>query len=262
MGFLRTAEEVKEITAFFARQKFLYEGVKLEFTTTDEFIDSVLPPGFSRADSPTGLISIGRWQSAFAGEFDTASTFIKARFGDIVGYYNLSMLVSGEMPVTLGREILGEVKKHGRIGVHADEHRYYAYVERNGVRLIEIDAELTMEAHDVDAKGLALEVKAFPSANGLSLENDPVVVVYESEAHYSRMLEGTGRLTLRGTAHDPLDTIPIASVGKATFSVGVSEYFWSQTLPMSCSRAEYLPYLYGRHYDNLGVLPKASRYRQ
>lgn len=262
MGFVRTAEEVEEIKACFARQKYLYEGVKLEFATSYEFIDSVLPPGFSRADIPGGLISIGRWQSAFAGEFDTASTFIKAKFGDIVGYYNLSMLVSGDMPVTLGREIIGEVKKHGRIGVHADEHRYYAYVERNGVRLIEIEAELTQEAHDVAGTGLALEVKAFPSADGLSLENDPVVIVYESEARYSRVLEGTGRLVLRGTAHDPLDTIPITSVGKATFSVGATEYFWSRTLPMPCSREEYLPYLYGRHYDDLAMLPKASRYRR
>ena len=250
MSFVRTAEEVKEIQAFLGRQRFLYEGLKLEFTTTDEFIDSVLPPGFSRADGPSGLISIGRWQSAFAGEFDTASTFVKARFGDIVGYYNLSMLVSGEMPVTLGREIIGEVKKHGRIGVHADEHRYYGYVER------------THETNDVSSAGLALEVKAFPSADGQSLENDPVVIVYESEARYSRMLEGTGTLVLRGTPHDPLDCIPVVSVGKATFSVGASEYFWSQTLPMPCSREDYLPYLYGRHYDKLTVLPKASRYRR
>lgn len=260
-SYVRSRQDIDRIEATFSKPQWLYEGLRVEFLTTPEFVRDVLPPGLEPVDEPLGLVSLGRWQSGVCGEFDTGSVFLQARHGDTVGYYNLTMLVSGEMPVVWGREVWGEVKKHGRIGVYRDGNQFFAWAERHGRRLIEIEADLSAEKHDVEATSVALEVKAYPSATGVGLEYDPLLVKLESKARYRKVIEGDATLVMRNGDHDPLGTVPIKTILGASFAEGASSYSVLGTERL-CSAEEYMPYFYGRHYDDFLQFPVAARYRR
>lgn len=260
MSYVRSKEDVAEIEALFQRPRFLYEGLRVVFRTAADFVSEVLPPGLEPSDDPLGYVSIGRWQSAVCGEFDTGSVFLKARHEGMDGWYNLTMIVSGETPVVWGREVWGEVKKHGRAAVHKDGNRYYAYAERNGVRLMEIDATLTDRRTAVVDTSVALEVKAYPAASGAGLEYDPLLVKLECTTSFNEVVGGTGTLTLRSSAADPVGTIPVTGIESVSFAEGETAY---QLLGVHklCEREQYLPYFYGRHYDDFMKFPVAARYK-
>src|SRR5210317_2173755 len=104
MPFVMSHERVAEIRALAEPARFTVVGVAVEFVTTPSFVKSVLPPGFEPADEATGLVRIGHMQSELCGDFSACTTIINARFREWEGQYCLSMLISGDMPVTLGRE--------------------------------------------------------------------------------------------------------------------------------------------------------------
>ena len=64
MSFVKTAEQVREIEDLMARGQFTTESVTVEFTTTKEFVRSVLAPCFEPADEPIAYANVSRWQSA------------------------------------------------------------------------------------------------------------------------------------------------------------------------------------------------------
>ena len=82
------------------------------------------------------------WQSRVCGEFESAALMVYARYGDVVGTYFLTLVVSGDMPVTFGRELWGEPKKLGSSRLYRDGDTMYGYGERNGTRLIAIELDL------------------------------------------------------------------------------------------------------------------------
>ena len=250
MGFVKTADECQAIQRLFARPRWLLDGVRVRFTTTTDFIQSVLPPCLEPAAEAAGVISVGRWQSACCGEFDTASVYVSCTDGEVEGLYNLAMIVTGDTPVTWGREVWGEVKKRGDIGYFRSPSSIFAYAERNGTRLIEIEARVDGPETATSTSGWCFEVKAFPAANGIGLEHPPRLVRIKVSSEAARERAGTATLRLGGTAFDPLDTIPISDLGSASHvsDSPVYEVIDVRDLP---DEEAYIPYVYGRHYDDL-----------
>lgn len=240
--------------------RFQIDGLSIQFETTREFVCEVLPPCFEPVETPRGLARVSRWQSHVCGEFDTAIVGLMARYDNIEGFYTLLMVVSGDMPVTIGRELWGEVKKTGSARLHSNGSSMYGYAERNGSRIVEIEAELGQDLGPQSTDDLALEVKAFPSADGIGLQYDPVAVALCAHGSYASVREGAGTLTLTGTPWDPLDTIPVVSVGMARHVIGTSIYSCvrQDSLP---NREAYLPYVYGRHYDDFTLFHTAGCFR-
>ncbi len=263
MGFVKTADEVTALEEFYRNPRWLLDGIQVQFETTEEFVRSVLPPCLEPTPAPGGVVSMGRWQSACCGEFETACVFVNAVHEGDVGVYTLTMIVTGDTPVTWGREVWGEVKKTGQIGYYPSDTHFYGYAERNGTRLIQIDAELggTSQAHA--GKGWAFEIKAYPSATGVGLEYDPLLVKMSIDSPDATVQEATAKITLDGNQFDPLDTVPIVRVGRAVRVSGTPIYKVEDVITLP-DRDAYIPYVYGRHYDDLRafrVPPELSAHR-
>ncbi|MCY1273687.1 Acetoacetate decarboxylase (ADC) [compost metagenome] len=261
MGFVKTAEEVKEIQKLLADGRFTTEGVTVEFETTPEFVRSVLAPCFEPAETPTAYANISRWQSAMCGEFECAIVFLRCRYKEHEGTTMLWILVSGDMPVTIGREMWGEPKKTGNAQVYMDGHEFYGFAERNGTRLIEISAEFGENIGPVTFESLDFELKATPHVSGYGLQDDVILTCMQNREDYRVRREGQATLKLAGTPWDPLDTIPVVSVGKAYYSQGDSSWIvpWFDRLPEPDA---YLPFIYGQKYDDFRLFPVAPRYRK
>ena len=257
MGYVKTREEVARIQELLTVGHFQIEGLAIEFETTPEFVREVLPPCFAAVETPRALARVSRWQSHLCGEFDSAIVGLIARYGDLEGFYTLLMVVRGDMPVTIGRELWGEVKKTGSARLYGHGAAMYGYAERNGTRLVEIEAELGPDLGPATSDDYALELKAFPAADGVGLQYDPLVVALRAQSAYTSVREGTGRLTLTGTPWDPVNTIPVVRVGVARHVNGTSLYkcVRQEVLP---DRDAYLPYVYGRHYDDFALFRVAQ----
>jgi hypothetical protein len=261
MGYVKTPDELAQMQGVYKIARFQIDGLSIEFETTPEFVREVLPPCFGPLETPKALARVSRWQSALCGEFDTAIVGLMARYGDIEGFYTLLMVVTGDMPVTLGREMWGEVKKTGSAFLYTYRGSMYGYCERNGTRLVEIEAEVGPDLGPTMSEDFALEIKAFPAADGVGLQYDPVALVLKASSSYASVQEGSGSLTLTGTPWDPVDTIPIVSVGTARHVTGISLYSCVRQNALS-DRDAYLPYVYGRHYDDFTLFRTAQCFRE
>lgn len=259
MGYVKSSEDVAAMLSLMKRAHYVADQVNVEFTSTTDFIEHVLPPCLEPVDEPRGVINVSRWQSIYCGEFDMGCVYLFARHRNIEGVYCLNMFMSGEAPITMGREHYGEPKKLARMGYHHDGPYIYGYVERHGVRLIEVNATLGEDEGPAEAEFHALELKAFPAAKGDGLEYDPLLVVSTNVDTHRSVRSGTAEVTLRGTAHDPLETIPIVSLGKAVHTVGESITCVTDTYAYP-DRDAYLPYTLGRDYDNTTLLARPYRY--
>lgn len=259
MPFVMSDERIREVRSLMEPARFTLMGVATEFYTTEAFVRSVLPPEFEPADEPSGLARIAQLQSALCGDFNTCTVVLNARFREWEGQYCLAMLVSGDMPVALGRDLWGEVKKRAHSEVHVDGSRVYAFGSRAGQRLMEIEAEVGEDLGPTRTQSMALELKSWMSASG-GFEAPPKVIVHEFNARLDWIREGKATLILNNGTFDPLGEIPIVELGRARHYSGQNVYQTVATVELE-DGDRYLPYVYGRSYDDLTGFRTAARFR-
>ncbi|KAH7007362.1 hypothetical protein EDB80DRAFT_457159 [Ilyonectria destructans] len=261
MSFVATPDEVRAWEELSSKPSFSQELITLDFTTTPEFIQSVLPPGFEPGDEPKGHISLGTFESRLCGEFDCVMVSIDVKFRGRKGTHMLELLISGDTPVTWGREVWGEVKKTGICRIWRSGNYRYAYAERNGVRLIELQGEFGDDLPARTRENTAYEIKAYPHSMGKGLQWEPKVNVLTVVEHDTRRSVGHGRLVVRGTASDPMHSIPIVSVSEMEYVSGRADYTVIEEHDLGCGAA-YLPYMIGRHYDDLRQFKVGSEWTE
>ncbi|KAM5341310.1 hypothetical protein ACJ41O_014341 [Fusarium nematophilum] len=250
MSFVASPNEVRVWEELSSKPSFSQELITLDFTTTPEFIKSVLPPGFEPGDEPRGHISVGTFESRLCGEFDCAMVSIDVKFRGRPGTHMLELLISGDTPVTWGREVWGEVKKTGICRMWRSGNYRYAYAERGGVRLLELQGEFGRSLDPRKRENIAYEIKAYPDSMGKGLQWEPKVNILTVEEYDTSYSVGSGRLVVRGTAADPLHSIPILSISEMEYVSGRADYTVIEQHDLGCGQA-YMPYLVGRHYDDL-----------
>jgi acetoacetate decarboxylase len=263
MGFVKTPEEVAEIAGLLAETRYVVDQVAIGFETTEEFVRAVLPPVLSPIEKPAGMACVTRGQSSFCGEYDLAWVGLYAAYGDLVGVYTLSMIVAGdlgEVPITAGRDTWGEVKKQGKIGYSRDTDYVRGFAERHGVRLIEIEGHLTSaDKGPRTVEYSTFDIKGLPAADGQGLQWNPLLVILDVVENDDTVRRGDGKLTLRGTPHDPLDEIPVVATGAALHAVGETIFTTRSATELDDPDA-YAPYIFGRAYDDFSVFPRPQRY--
>ncbi|KAG4438548.1 hypothetical protein IFR05_005972 [Cadophora sp. M221] len=89
------------------------KAIVVDFFTTPDFIASVLPPGFEAQEQPTGHIVLSGMEIKLCGEFDCVIVTMDVKYQGRSGTYMLEIIISGDSPVTWGREVWGECKKTG-----------------------------------------------------------------------------------------------------------------------------------------------------
>ena len=184
MGYVKTPAELADIQAQLAAATYEIDAVNVWFTTTEDFLRERCFPHAStcRASQPESSRSVP--PGSVRSQFGSATIYVGARFGDIEGFYDLTMLLTGDMTVTLGRELWGESKKRGEIGFTVDESKVHGFAERNGVRLIEVKADIGPDLGPYEDELTSLHLKAVPNGNVTDLVHDPIVYVGKAYSHY------------------------------------------------------------------------------
>ena len=248
MGFVKTPEEIARIEHALSHPRFVNgEMLSVDFLTEPDAVCGVLPPPLEPGAEPLVSAMIGRWQSNCVGDFCGGAIYVAARHDGIEGRYVLAMWMDGDIPTIFGRDLFGEPKKLAESRLHRRGEEYTAWLERGGVRLLELHAQLPDELGPSQAEGVNFNFKARPAANGIGLEEDAILTRATFQTIVRNARAGTGALTLRGTVHDPLDELPIVSIAGASFVECdlIASCESVATVPADV----FLPYHHGRHDD-------------
>jgi len=246
MGYVKTPEEITEIEHALSHPRFVNgEMLSIDFLTDPAVVAEILPPPLQPGEQPVINAMVGRWQSNCVGDFYGGALYVHARYGELAGAYVLSMWMDGDIPTIYGRDVFGEPKKLAESRLHRRGHRYHGYVERHGVRLLELEADLPEDRGPGEAEGINFNFKARPDASGIGLQEDAILTVARFQITTRVQRVGTGSLSLRGTVHDPVDELPVREVLRATYTecdlIGQCEAV------ASVAAETFLPFHYGRH---------------
>jgi acetoacetate decarboxylase len=248
MGFVKTAEEIARIEDALSHPRFVNgEMLSVDFLSDPEVVAAVLPPPLEPADEPLLSAMVGRWQSNCVGDFAGGAIYVAARHEGSEGRYVLAMWMDGDVPTIYGRDLFGEPKKLAESRLHRRGDEYSAWLQRGGVRLLELRAELPTDLGPSEGEGVNFNFKARPAANGVGLEEDAILTRATFHTIVRKARAGSGTLALHGTVHDPVDELPIVSIAGASYIecdlIGACQSV--ATVPADV----FLPYHYGRHDD-------------
>ena len=212
MGFVKRPEEIARIEHALSHPRFVNgEMLSVEFLT-DPRCGGGGPAAAARARrrARASRAMVGRWQSNCVGDFYGGAIYVAARHDGIDGAYVLAMYMDNDQPTIYGRDLFGEPKKIATSALHRHGEDFHGWVERGGVRLIELHGLLSTELGAVGVEGVNFNFKARPAADGIGLEEDAILTRADlREPRDSAAREGAGSVVLRGTVHDPLDELPV-----------------------------------------------------
>ena len=248
MGFVKTPEEIARIEHALQYPRFVNgEMLNVDFLTEPDFVADVLPPPLEPADTPRVTAMVGRWQSNCVGDFYGGAIYVAARHDGIDGDYVLAMFMDGDVPTIYGRDLFGEPKKVAQSSLHRRGDHFSGWVDRGGVRLIELRADVPEDLGSSEGEGVNFNFKARPAANGVGLQEDAILTRASFQASVRTARRGSGSVVLRGTVHDPLDEIPIVSILRGRFVECdlIARCESIATVPGEI----FAPYHHGRHDD-------------
>jgi acetoacetate decarboxylase len=218
MGFVKTPEEMERIEAALIQPRFGGgQMIAVEFLSDPDFIAEVLPPPLEPVEEPRMRAMVGRWESNCCGDFAGGTVYIYVRYQGVEGDYNLAQFMDKDSPTLYGRDLFGEPKKIARAEVMRRGDHVRGSIERGGIKLVELEGNMTNDLGPFTDAGYNFNFKARPSASGRGLEEDAVLTRARFEIDARTHLEGEAKMTLRGGVHDPLDSIPVTQIVKATY---------------------------------------------
>jgi acetoacetate decarboxylase len=248
VSFVKSADQIARIQDALHHPRFVDgEMLTVDFLTEPAWVAHVLPPPLEPAGQPRVTAMVGRWRSNCVGDFAGGAVYVEARLGDVTGDYVLSMWMDGDQATIYGRDLFGEPKKIAASRLHRSGNRMSGWIERHGVTLVEIAAELSQDNGPGESSGVNFNVKARPAADGIGLEEDAILTVAEFRNQVRVSRQGSGTVTLRGTVHDPLDEIVVRQVLRGGYMEG--DLHAHARSAARIPAADFVPYHYGRMDD-------------
>lgn len=243
-------------------------GIQVFVNLDTERAQALLPPPLKVADPGMGYIYIVNIREpTFGPWYMEGGIGIMAEYNGVTGLHFLGLMLSGPgalMGMISGRETSGLPKKLcERIHVERLDRRGHCFIERGGVRLV--DVEIDMGRYNQPGFATAQEgcSRANPIVTGGGCLNfryriDPdagfngmEILAYDSPTRFTAWDPATAKVTLNSTPDDPWGELPIVSVIGAGWMVSDN---WVDSLTTlhkypDAQVPEVMQYLFTGRYD-------------
>ena len=249
--FVKSPEQIEKFQQAYRNPVFQDSfSLSTSFLTDPEVAREILPPPLEPADEPrvsVSIYTIGR--SNCVGPFSGASVNLACRFQGEPGLYCIAMPMSTGVAINFGRDLFAEPKKLAEISLTEEDGHARGAVTRYGLTYIELTGEFEEPMEPVELSGTSHHYyfKHMPAADGIGLVHDPELIRVTHRGQTHQMVRGTGSLTFRESAHDPLIDIPVLSVGPATLSRG--ETSTTAEVVATVPQAQFMPYAFAKTDD-------------
>lgn len=245
MGFVKTKEELDRYYKLSHRKFYDANMLGVLFETKPEIVQRLLPPPLEPTDQPGGMIFIAHYPKTNLGPgYFESALFLRCQYDGEAGSYCLSMPIDSEPRMHNGRNIYGFPKKIAEIHLEKEGQRVEGWVERAGVRFVEITAELTGTLPELPELGCMFLFKAMPRADLQPGFDGPVFLVRQKTDIQMKALEiGTAEVVLRESEVDPWAEVEISNILAAFYLVSDNTMQPGKILAEVDPEA-FLPYYY------------------
>jgi acetoacetate decarboxylase len=251
VSYVKTPEEIERIEQELSRPRWDGRWLSFQILTHPDTHRRLLPPPLEPADLPIVNVTVGRWQSTCLGDFAGGVVNLAARHGDVEGSYVLALYMDSEPAITFGRELFGEPKKLATTSFVYDGDQASGWVERGGVRLLDVRADLGDDRGPSQSERWTFNYKARTAAGGCGLEEDAILTHTHFAVSTLVQRPGRGTVTLGAGLHDPLTEIEVVELRGAVYAEDQS---LARCAPAARVAAQdFLPYHYGRQDDWLAL---------
>lgn len=190
------------------------------YETDPEIIAAVLPRPLEPTDEPFVRVNVAEVDmpgtDALLG---AAVVSVRCKHDDLVGLYDLTMVMTTEQAVVGGRETFGEPKKIGDVTLTRDGNHIVGKVTRMGVTYLEVHAD-TVETLPVGPtlRRTSFYYKFLMNPDGTGFDHDPSFL-YVHRTEDRRLLERCdAQLILRDSPFDPVVDLPVRRIVSCEYS--------------------------------------------
>jgi len=255
--FVKTQDEVRDIQAIYARPQFLgVRSLTVPFETTPEAVQALLPPPLEPTAEAVGSAWVGEiGNSNSVGPFRGAALYVRARYGDLVGDYCVTMPMSTDAAVTFGRELYGEPKRVAKIVFERQGEHIWGSAERYEIRYMSLRGRMEGSGPAGRHQTSTFHFKYLPGPDGIGFDHPPVLVHVTTEVNVQSAQRGRGELVLRDSPHDPVADIPVTQVIAAVYTEGVS--YTSGKVLCEVDPEQFLPYAFSK-MDSFDIVAEGT----
>lgn len=232
MGFVRSVEELPRSHTDYLKF-YDIEMLMAFFITKPEVVRRILPPPLKPAAMPLGYVFVANYpRTDFGVAYLESALYLAADFNGETGRYCLSMPVTNDIALILGREIFGYPKKMATIHLKRDGNEVEGWTERHGVRLVDLRARLTGTSNDEAAMGtikarldsnpdsVTFNYKYFQAPDGKGFDYEPRLVREVVRLSRKSVEFAQAEVILGSSDHDPWGEIEIVRVLGAAYITG------------------------------------------
>ena len=231
-------------------------GVVAVWESDPDAVAQVLPPPLKPAERALVRVNISQ-VDLFGSPLGAGSFSVSAQHGAHTGWYPLVMPMTTERALIGGREVFGEPKKLGEVGVErrADPggDLVTARLTRHGISFVEVRGRVTGELPLPEpVEKLDFYLKFLPAVDGEGFDADPVLVHCLRNERVRRLEGVDGEVVLRESAFDPVADLPVRRLLEITIGEKTSDQRGRVVERLSAQAV--LPYVHQRYDDAQQVL--------
>ncbi|MEU3923088.1 acetoacetate decarboxylase family protein [Streptomyces sp. NPDC029004] len=249
----RTEAEIAAARASSSRLPDIWStGVVAVWESDPDAVAAVLPPPLKPTERP--LVRAGISKVDLSGyPLGAGSVAVAALHDGREGWYPLVMPMTHERALVGGREVFGEPKKLGEVGVERDGLVVRAVLARHGIAFVEVrgavDGPLPLPE---PAEKLDFYFKFLPAVDGQGFDADPVLVHCTRNEKFRKLEKLTGDVVLRESMYDPVADLPVRRVVELTIGEKTSDQ--KGRVAERVSAQALLPYIHQRYDDPQQIL--------
>jgi acetoacetate decarboxylase len=244
MGWVKSPAELDKYFSYRIREFKDARILGVMFETRPDIVRDVLPPPLEPLEQPSGLMFIAEYPETNLGPgYREAALFLHCSYKGENGTYCLSMPIDSE-PARLhnGRDIYGFPKKMADIHLERQGNSVVGWVERFGIRFVEIRADLPDSLPELPPTGPTFLFKAMPAADLTPGFDGPVFLVRQQTEIKMKSLDiGAAEITYQKSDYDPWADIVLEKVLMAFYLVSDNTMMPGKVLA-EVDSATYLPY--------------------
>ncbi|TQK43680.1 acetoacetate decarboxylase [Streptomyces sp. SLBN-118] len=249
----RTGAEIAAARASSSRLPDIWStGVVAVWESDPDAVAAVLPPPLKPTERPLVRASISKVDLP-GYPLGAGSVAVAALHDGREGWYPLVMPMTHERALIGGREVFGEPKKLGEVGVERDGPVVRAVLARHGIAFVEVrgavDGPLPLPE---PAEKLDFYFKFLPAVDGQGFEADPVLVHCTRNEKFRRLEKLSGDVVLRESVYDPVADLPVRRVVELTVGEKTSDQ--KGRVAERVSAQALLPYIHQRYDDPQQIL--------
>lgn len=234
------------------------ETVTIYFETKQDVMERLIPSPLKPFEMPIAAILLANYpKTGFGVSYKESALFLTASYNGGMGVYCLSMPVTNDMAMILGREIFGYPKKMANIEFNKNGASIDGWTERRGVRFLNVKVDLTGKWNNEEARALfedhmkpkrelvIYNYKFFPAPDNMGFDYNPRLIKERVQFDSSQMEMGNAEINFEFSDHDSWAEVDIVNILGASYSKGNNTMLPGEVIA-EADQGEFIPYAFAK----------------